>query len=116
MLARRKEIYEAIHPETKEGAAQAIGMNAALGNNVERKLQSTSFVTATASEVAVRTALMRSVISPVVSDRLRKPLKNAMRKERPFTVAVALHNSPRSLDGRNAYVEKFGGFALGDRA
>jgi len=29
--SRRKAIYQQIHPETKAGAAQAAGMNAALG-------------------------------------------------------------------------------------
>ena len=33
-LARRKEIYEALHPETKAGVAQAVGMHRALGHNV----------------------------------------------------------------------------------
>ena len=39
---RRKEIYEMLHPETKAGAAQAAGMNRAIGNNVGDKLASTS--------------------------------------------------------------------------
>lgn len=39
---RRKEIYEMLHPETKAGAAQAAGMNRAIGNNVSDKLASTS--------------------------------------------------------------------------
>ena len=33
-LLRKKEIYEMLYPETKAGAAQAIGMNRAVGNNV----------------------------------------------------------------------------------
>lgn len=37
---RRKEIYEMLHPETKAGAAQAAGMNRAIGNNVGDKLAS----------------------------------------------------------------------------
>ena len=39
---RRKELYEMIHPETKAGAAQAAGMNRAVGNNVGAKLASRS--------------------------------------------------------------------------
>ena len=39
---RRKELYEMLHPETKAGAAQAAGMNRAVGNNVSAKLASTS--------------------------------------------------------------------------
>ena len=34
LLLRRKEIYENLHPETKAGIAQAVGMNRAMGNNV----------------------------------------------------------------------------------
>ena len=41
-LLRRKEIYEMLHPETKAGAAQAAGMNRAIGNNVSAKLAPTS--------------------------------------------------------------------------
>jgi ParB family chromosome partitioning protein len=33
-LARRKEIYETLHPETKAGIAQALSMNRALGRDV----------------------------------------------------------------------------------
>ena len=40
-LLRRKEIYEMLHPETKAGVAQAIGMNRALGNNISAKLAPT---------------------------------------------------------------------------
>ena len=39
LLLRRKEIYEALHPETKKGPAQAAGMNRAVGNNVSDKME-----------------------------------------------------------------------------
>lgn len=39
--ARRKAIYEELHPETKAGVAQARGMNAALGNNVTDSMSAT---------------------------------------------------------------------------
>lgn len=38
---RRKAAYEALHPETKAGAAQAAGMNTALGNDVVAKSAAT---------------------------------------------------------------------------
>ncbi len=54
-LLRRKEIYEMLHPETKAGAAQAAGMNRAVGNNVDCKMQTTSpsFVRDTAAKLGV---------------------------------------------------------------
>lgn len=50
LYKRRKDIYEALYPETKAGTAQAIGMNKAKGNNVSCNLQSTrkSFIEDTA--------------------------------------------------------------------
>jgi len=51
-LTRRKEIYEALHPETKSGIAQAIGMNRALNNDVS-DIVSPTFVTDTASKMGV---------------------------------------------------------------
>ena len=41
-LLRRKELYEILHPEAKAGAAQAAGMNRAIGNNVSANLAPTS--------------------------------------------------------------------------
>lgn len=40
-LAKRKEIYEALHPDTKKGRSQAHGMNAKIGNNVSAKMAPT---------------------------------------------------------------------------
>lgn len=55
ILLRRKEIYETLHPETKEGIAQAISMNRTLGNNVSDKMSVTSksFVQDTAEKLGV---------------------------------------------------------------
>lgn len=55
LLLRRKEIYETLHPETKAGTAQAIGMNKAVGNNVAEKFSATSksFVDDTAEKLGV---------------------------------------------------------------
>lgn len=55
MLLRRKEIYEMLHPETKAGTAQAVGMNRVVGNNVDCKMQTTSksFINDTAEKLGV---------------------------------------------------------------
>lgn len=60
-FARRKELYEMLHPETKAGAAQATGMNRAVGNNVSAKLASTSksFV----EDTAEKTGMSKRAIS-----------------------------------------------------
>lgn len=42
LLERRKEIYESLHPETKVGLSQAVGMNRAIGKHVGDKMSSTS--------------------------------------------------------------------------
>lgn len=54
-LLRRKELYEMLHPETKVGAAQAVGMNRAVGNNVSANLAPTSksFVEDTAEKTGI---------------------------------------------------------------
>lgn len=64
LLLRRKEIYEALHPETKAGTAQAAGMNRAKGNNVECKMHSTSksFVQDTAEKLGVDPSTIRRQI------------------------------------------------------
>ena len=48
--ARRKAIYEKLHPEAKAGVAQAKGMNTALGN-VADKLSATSYAADAANAV-----------------------------------------------------------------
>lgn len=60
-LSRRKELYETLHPETKAGTAQAVGMNRAIGNNVGAKLASTpkSFI----EDTAEKTGLSKRTIS-----------------------------------------------------
>lgn len=54
-LARRKEIYEMLHPETRNGVSQAIAMNVAQGNNVNAPgaFTSKSFVSDTAEKLGV---------------------------------------------------------------
>ena len=60
-LSRRKELYETLHPETKAGAAQAAGMNRAVGNNVGAKMASTPkfFI----EDTAEKTGLSKRTIS-----------------------------------------------------
>ena len=53
--ARRKEIYEELHPEVKAGALRAAGMNAALGRDVAANLAPTSNVLAFAADAAAKT-------------------------------------------------------------
>lgn len=55
LLERRKEIYESLHPETKAGAAQAAGMNRAIGKHVSGKMSPTSksFAQDTAAKLGV---------------------------------------------------------------
>ena len=64
MLLRRKEIYEALHPETKAGIAQAAAMNRAVGNNVAVKMSATSksFVEDTAGKLNVAPRTVRREI------------------------------------------------------
>ena len=54
-LNRRKEIYEALHPQTKAGISQAVGMNRSIGNNVGEIISPTSksFTSDTAEKLGV---------------------------------------------------------------
>ena len=64
LLLRRKEIYEALHPETKAGTSQAAGMNRAKGNNVGCKMHPTSksFVQDTAEKLGVNPSTIKRQI------------------------------------------------------
>ncbi len=61
LLLRRKEIYENLHPETKAGIAQAVGMNRAMGNNVAAPSAATlkTFVNDTADKLGVAPRTVR---------------------------------------------------------
>lgn len=64
LLLRRKEIYETLHPETKNGAAQAAGMNRAIGKHVSgtMPLTSKSFTADTSEKLGVsRTTIERQI-------------------------------------------------------
>ncbi len=60
---RRKEIYEMLHPETKAGAAQAVGMNLAIGNNVSAKLAPTTKAKPFVQDTAEKTGMSKRTIS-----------------------------------------------------
>lgn len=64
LLLRRKEIYESLHPETKAGVAQAMKMNAAIGNNVAAQSAATSkpFVEDTAEKLNLSPRTVREKI------------------------------------------------------
>lgn len=64
ILLRRKEIYEMLHPETKAGVAQAVGMNKTIGNNVAAKSAATSksFVQDTAEKLGIAQRTIRQQI------------------------------------------------------
>lgn len=64
LLLRRKEIYETLHPETKSGAAQAAGMNRAIGKHVSGTMPPTSksFTADTSEKLGVsRTTIERQI-------------------------------------------------------
>lgn len=64
-LLRKKEIYEILYPGTKAGAAQAAGMNRAIGNNVADTASATSkksFVTDTAEKMQIDPRTVRRKI------------------------------------------------------
>lgn len=67
-LARRKAIYEALHPETKKGMVQAIGMHSSLGHNVAAE----SAVTFT-DDAAAKTGLASRTIREDVQIATRIP-------------------------------------------
>ena len=79
LLLRRKEIYEALHPETKAGIAQAAGMNRAVGNNVTDKMSATlkSFVDDTAEKLGVDPRTVRRDIQ--TAKNLTPEAKNIIR-------------------------------------
>ena len=86
---RRKEIYEALHPETKQGVAQAIGMHKVLGNNVAAET-ATTFNADVAQKVGTPERTLRKSIQrardivPEAQDEIRKV---GLGKEKALEVA-----------------------------
>lgn len=81
LLLKRKEIYEALHPETKAGISQAAGMNRAVGNNVAAKMAATSktFVEDTAEKLGIgkRTVRRQIQIAKNLTPETKKIIQNA---------------------------------------
>lgn len=79
LLLRRKEIYEELHPETKAGVSQALGMNTVVGNDVECKLHTTSksFVDDTAEKLGVNPSTIRRQVQ--TAKNLTPEAKNIIR-------------------------------------
>lgn len=75
--ARRKAIYEELHPETKQGASQAAGMNAALGrgrqigDDVDRFTAETASVTGRSERAVQRDAERGEKVIDEVLDMIR---------------------------------------------
>ena len=75
--ARRKEIYEELHPETAAGAAQAAGMNASLGRgrqlggDVDRFTTETAAATGRSERAVQRDAERGSKVIDEVLDLIR---------------------------------------------
>ena len=89
LLLRRKEIYETLHPETKAGKAQAIGLNKAVGNNVAEKFSATSrsFVDDTAEKLGVTPRTVRNQLqtaknlTPETKEIIRSADTNIKKKD-----------------------------------
>lgn len=76
-LARRKVLYETIHPEAKAGAAQANGMNRSLGRDVVAR-NATTFANDTAAKTgaSARTVRQDVQIGRDLSDEAKAILRN----------------------------------------
>jgi len=81
LLLRHKEIYEALHPETKAGLSQAAGMNRAKGNIVADKMSATTrpFVENTAEKLGVTPRTIRRQIETAknLTDAAKELIRHA---------------------------------------
>lgn len=75
-LARRKEIYEAMHPETKAGKSQAAGMNRSQGNNVGDKMSPT-FTADTAEKMGISERTVERDVA--LAESLPEEVRDAVR-------------------------------------
>ncbi len=76
-LARRKQLYEAKHPETKSGRAQADGMNRKLGHNVA-ELISATFTSDTAAKTSVTPRTIRQEVQ--IAEAIQEDVKEQIRQ------------------------------------
>lgn len=97
-LQRRKEIYEAMYPETKAGLAQAIGMNRAIGNNVGDTLSPT-FTEDTASKIGVseRTVERSIQLAKTFTPEERKVIKSSAMPQTDATKLARLKPVERTV-------------------
>ncbi len=91
-LKRRKEIYETLHPETRQGTAQALSMNKAIGNNVSDTV-SLTFAEDTATKTGVTDRTIRGSIqlAKTFTPEQKEVLKSA---NIPQTDATKLARKP----------------------
>lgn len=93
-LLRRKEIYEMLHPETKAGAAQAAGMNRAIGNNVSAKLAPTSksFVEDTSEKTGMSKRAVSRLLQIANGDARRIVEANNMTQDTALKLSRLQHD------------------------
>lgn len=117
-LAKRKEIYEALHPETTKGRSQARGMNVRIGNDVSAKMAPTFAEDIAAATGKSKRTIYRELepskhIDPealglLASTPLDVPEYLAMVRELPRDhQATAVRGHLRLLDGGGPAAECF---------
>jgi len=88
LVLERKQIYEELHPETKAGVSQAVGMNRKKGNNVSAESAPT-FVADTAEKTGVSTRAIHVELQ--IAENLTDEVKEIIRKyDIPKTYALKL--------------------------
>lgn len=77
-MAERKKVYEGLYPQTKQGAAQALGANRALGHDVEPDSGLTSFVDDTAQKTGISKSTIKEnlQIAAKIDDGVKDIIKD----------------------------------------
>ena len=98
-LKRRKEIYEARHPEAKAGIKRAAGMNKSLGRDVAEIISATSFTADTAAKVGVTDRSIRQDVQ--IAERIAAPVRAAIAGTPPAVhhVATEAHSGRSTSPG-----------------